>query len=59
MIIKMTQSNMDDFNKSNEGFSVFGRIIPNYENHVWTYREEVFSKPYFKKYDVAIMVQSL
>ncbi|MUT68555.1 GNAT family N-acetyltransferase [Paenibacillus sp. NEAU-GSW1] len=51
MIIKMAQSNLCDFNKANEGFIVSGRIIPKYENDIWTYSEEVFSKPYFKQYD--------
>lgn len=51
MIVKMTQLNMCDFNKSNDAFMVSGRIIPAYENQVWTYTEEYFSEPYFKKYD--------
>ncbi|GIN86020.1 hypothetical protein J6TS2_24060 [Heyndrickxia sporothermodurans] len=51
MIIKMTQSNMNDFNKSNEGFIVKGRIIPKYENNAWEFTEEIFSEPYFKKYE--------
>ncbi len=51
MIKKMTHSNLCDFNKSNEGFLVSGRIVPKYENDNWTYTEEVFSKPYFKQYE--------
>jgi len=51
MIIKMTPLNMKDFNKSNEGFIVSGRIIPTYKNKVWTYTEEIFSDSYFKKYE--------
>ena len=51
MIIKMTPLNMKDFNKSNEGFIVSGRIIPTYKNKVWTYTEEIFSDPYLKKYE--------
>ncbi|WP_078551982.1 GNAT family N-acetyltransferase [Bacillus alkalicellulosilyticus] len=51
MIIKMTQSNMDNYNKSNDGFTVSGRIIPKYEDQTWTYTEEVFSETYIKKYD--------
>lgn len=46
MIIKMNHLNMKDFNKCNEGFKVFGRSIPTYENNVWTYTEEIFSIPY-------------
>lgn len=30
MIIKMTHANMNDYNKSNEGFIVSERIIPKY-----------------------------
>ncbi|GED00392.1 streptothricin N-acetyltransferase SatA [Bacillus atrophaeus] len=51
MIIKMTQFNKKDFNKPNECFIVSGRIIPTFENNVWKYTEEVFSKPYIKKYE--------
>ncbi|MGZ9585683.1 GNAT family N-acetyltransferase [Paenibacillus marinisediminis] len=50
MIIKMTDANMEDFNKSNESFIVFGRIIPKYENDTWTYTEEIYSEPYEKQY---------
>ncbi len=47
----MTQFNMKDFNKPNEFFIVSGRILPTFENNVWKYTEEIFSKPYFKKYE--------
>lgn len=51
MIIKMTQDNIKDFNKTNDGFMVSGRIVPTYANNIWTFTEEIFSEPYFKKYD--------
>ncbi|ASB66245.1 uncharacterized protein S101413_02800 [Bacillus velezensis] len=51
MITKMTRFNMKDFNKPNEPFVVSGRIIPSFENNVWTYTEEKFAEPYVKKYD--------
>ena len=51
MIFIMTQLYMIDFNKQNEHFVVFGRMIPAFENGVWTYTEERFSKPYFKQYE--------
>ncbi|MFU1798727.1 GNAT family N-acetyltransferase [Paenibacillus azoreducens] len=51
MIVKMTHSNMNDFNKPNEGFIVIGRIIPKYVDDNWTYTEEIFSEPYFKQYE--------
>ncbi len=51
MITKMTRFNMKDFNKPNESFVVSGRIIPSFEDNVWTYTEEKFAEPYVKKYD--------
>ncbi len=51
MITKMTRFNMKDFNKPNEPFVVSGRIIPSFEDNVWTYTEEKFAEPYVKKYD--------
>lgn len=51
MIIKMNRFNMKDFNEPNEDFIVFGRIVPTFVNNVWNYTEEIFSKPYFKKYE--------
>lgn len=51
MIIKMTQDNLRDFNKTNDGFMVSGRIVPTYANNIWTFTEEIFAEPYFKKYD--------
>ena len=51
MITKMTRANMKDFNKPNEDFIVSGKIIPTYEDNIWKYTEEIFSEPYFKKYE--------
>ncbi|ULO08545.1 GNAT family N-acetyltransferase [Paenibacillus sp. 19GGS1-52] len=51
MIIKMTISNIKDYNKSNESFTVIGRIIPKYEDGIWSYTEELFSEQYYKQYD--------
>lgn len=51
MITKMTQRNMTDYNKSNESFIVFGRIIPKYENNTWTYDEEIFTEQYTKRFE--------
>lgn len=47
----MTQDNIKDFNKTNDGFMVSGRIVPTYANNIWTFTEEIFVDPYFKKYD--------
>jgi streptothricin acetyltransferase len=51
MIIKMNQFNMKDYKNPNECFVVSGRIIPSFKNNVWKYTEEIFSEPYFKKYE--------
>ena len=51
MITKMTQINMKDFSKPSECFLVSGRIIPTFENNIWKYTVEIFSEPYFKKYE--------
>jgi streptothricin acetyltransferase len=51
MITKMTLFNMKDYKNSNECFVVSGRIIPTFKNNVWKYTEEIFSEPYFKKYE--------
>ncbi|MNB78362.1 TDP-fucosamine acetyltransferase [compost metagenome] len=51
MIIRMTESNMEDYNKPNEGFMVTGRILPRYENGDWTYTEESYAEAYVKRYE--------
>ncbi|GMK37158.1 hypothetical protein PCCS19_02110 [Paenibacillus sp. CCS19] len=51
MIRKMTHFNRCDFNKSNEGFMVIGRIVPSYKDGKWTYTEELLTSPYFKQYE--------
>jgi streptothricin acetyltransferase len=51
MITIMTQFNMKDYKNPNECFVVSGRIIPTFKNNVWKYTEEIFSEPYFKKYE--------
>jgi Acetyltransferases len=51
MIIKMTHSNRSDYNASNEGFLVSGRIVPKYEHDQWTYTEEKWSESYMKQYE--------
>lgn len=51
MIVKMNRANMQDYNKSCESFTVTGRIVPKYEQGIWTYTEEGFAAPYTKRYD--------
>ncbi|GIO41569.1 GNAT family N-acetyltransferase [Paenibacillus apis] len=50
MLVKISHVNMNDFNKSNESLTVFGRIIPKYENDKWSYTEEIYSESYEKRY---------
>ena len=52
MIVRMTQSNINDYNKANEGFAVYGRIVPKYEDGTWSYTEEIFKEQYNKQYDM-------
>ncbi|RIX51503.1 GNAT family N-acetyltransferase [Paenibacillus nanensis] len=52
MIVQLNHSNKKDYNKSNDGFMVTGRLLPRYENGNWTYREETYSEPYFKEYEL-------
>ncbi|NUU62085.1 GNAT family N-acetyltransferase [Paenibacillus agri] len=51
MIIKMTYSNVCDYNNSNESFIVSGRVIPKYEDGKWSYTKEIFSQTYLKQYE--------
>lgn len=51
VIVRMAESNMKDYNKPNEGFMVTGRILPSYENGLWTYTEEDFAEAYAKRYE--------
>lgn len=50
MIVEITYENMGDVNKANEPFEVIGRIVPKYENGIWTYTEELFAETYEKQY---------
>lgn len=52
MIRKMSQSNINDYNKPYGGFFVIGRIVPKYEDGIWSYVEEIFEEPYIKQYDM-------
>ena len=50
MIVQMTHKNICDINKVNEPFEIIGKIIPKYENNIWTYTEEIYSEPREKQY---------
>ncbi|KOP67369.1 hypothetical protein AMS62_20575 [Bacillus sp. FJAT-18019] len=52
MIRKMTQANITDYNKSCDGFTIIGRIVPRYEDGIWSYTEEIFKEHYNKQYEL-------
>lgn len=51
MIKKMTQANLNDYNRPSGGFSVIGRLVPEYRNGSWSFTEELFEEHYHKQYD--------
>lgn len=50
MIVQITHENICDINKVNEPFEIIGRIIPKYENDIWSYTEELYTEVYEKQY---------
>lgn len=44
-IVPMDKSNKVDVNETNDTFSLFGRIIPVFQNEKWSYSEELFEEP--------------
>ena len=53
-IIKISPDNIDDLkyiNLPNEPFQVIGKLIPCYNNGIWSATEEIFDEPYEKTYD--------
>lgn len=50
MIAEMNVGNLKDMNKPNEPFTVTGKIIPKFENDIWTFTELFYKDPYLKKY---------
>jgi streptothricin acetyltransferase len=49
-IVPMDVNSMNDINKPNQSFLVFGKIIPSYINGKWMWTEEALEKPYQKRY---------
>lgn len=43
-IVQMDKSNVADVNDTNDYFSIFGRIIPIYQNEKWSHTEEIFEE---------------
>jgi len=50
VIVQITNENICDINKVNEPFEIIGKIIPKYENDIWTYTEETSSEVHEKQY---------
>lgn len=51
MITKITQFNRNDYKKLDDSFIVSGKVIPTFENNIWTYTVETLAEPYLKKYE--------
>lgn len=50
MITEISIENIKDINKANEPFLVVGKIIPRFENEVWTYTELLYNDAFLKSY---------
>lgn len=50
MVVQITHENICNINKVNEPFEIIGKIIPKYENGIWTYTEEMYSEAREKQY---------
>lgn len=50
MITEMKIENLKDINKSNQSFMVIGKIIPKFENDIWTFTELLYEKTDMKYY---------
>ena len=52
MIKEISAQNMDDLNKSNQPFDVIGKIIPVFQDGVWSFTEYICKDRYEKHYPV-------
>lgn len=50
VIIPMDKTNKKDVNDTNDYFTIFGRIVPEYKNHEWKYTEELFEESFETKF---------
>jgi ribosomal protein S18 acetylase RimI-like enzyme len=50
MIIEINNENIITMNNSNEPFTIFGKLIPEYINGCWSFKEELFKESYEYKY---------
>ena len=52
MIVEINKHNINDVNKASQPFEIIGKIVPSYQNGIWSYTEQIYDKPYIKEYDV-------
>ncbi|MCL2203254.1 MAG: GNAT family N-acetyltransferase [Defluviitaleaceae bacterium] len=50
MIIEMQDENLKDINKSNQPFTIIGKIIPTFIDGTWSFTECLYESPYEKIY---------
>lgn len=50
MVSEIKIENLKDINKPNEPFMVIGKIVPKFDNGIWTFTEQLYEKPYIKYY---------
>lgn len=48
-IVRLDQQNLKDINKANQPFEVIGKIRPAFADGIWTYTEELYEQPLFKR----------
>lgn len=45
-IIPMSWEQLNDINRPNQPFTIFGRLVPEFRNGKWTWTEEIYDAPY-------------
>ena len=50
MIVEVCEKNINDVNKPNESFTIFGKIVPEYKKNNWMFTEVLLEHPYEYKY---------
>ena len=46
MIVELDNENIKDLNKSNDSFTIFGKLILEYRSNCWEFSEQLFEQPY-------------
>ena len=50
MIVEINLNNIKDINKPNQPFNIIGKIIPVYQNDMWTFTECLYNEAHEKYY---------